>query len=123
MHKSKYLHAVLVGTLLIVMSFTLNAFKLADGNDWNKSSDSERNAYLVGISNMISVGNAYDMKKVPGEDKTFMRQAYQGLRETTIPEAIRRVDAWYRANPGRLDVPVLSVLWIDIVKPRLTHGH
>jgi hypothetical protein len=52
-----------------------------------------------------------------------MRQAYRGLSKTTIPEAIRRVDAWYRANPERLGVPVLSVLWIDIVKPRLAHGH
>ena len=123
MYKSRYLKAILVGTLLTVMSFTLNAFRLADGNDWKMSSDSERNAYLVGISNMISVGNAYDIKKVPGVDGTFMRQAHQGLSGTTIPEAIQRVDAWYRSNPDRLDVPVLSVLWIDIVRPKLTHSH
>jgi hypothetical protein len=123
MHKSRCLRALLIGALLTVMPFTLNALRLADGNDWDKSTDSERGAYLVGISNMISVGNAYDTKKVPGEDKTFMRQAYKGLSDTTIPEAIRRVDAWYRANPGRLDVPVLSVLWIDIVKPRLAQSH
>ena len=71
------------------MPIALNAFRLADGNDWNSSTESERNAYLVGISNMISVGNAYDIKKLPGEDKTFMRQAYQGLSDTTIPQAIQ----------------------------------
>ena len=48
-----------------------------------------------------------------------MRQAARGLSDTTVPEAVRRIDAWYAANPGRLDVPVLSVLWIDIVKPKL----
>lgn len=123
MHNSRYLRTLLIGAALIVMPLTLNAFRLADGNDWKNSTDSERNAYLVGISNMISVGNAYDSKKVPGEDKTFMRQAYLGLQGTTIPEAVKRVDAWYRANPDRLDVPVLSVLWIDIVKPKLRHSH
>jgi hypothetical protein len=32
---------------------------------------------------------------------------------------MKRVEAWYAANPDRMDVPVLSVLWVDIVKPRL----
>jgi hypothetical protein len=123
MHNSRHLRTLLVGAVLIIMPIALNAFRLADGNDWNSSTESERNAYLVGISNMISVGNAYDIKKLPGEDKTFMRQAYQGLSDTTIPEAIQRVDAWYRANPARLDVPILSVLWIDIVKPKLADSH
>jgi hypothetical protein len=123
MHNSRHLRTLLVGAVLIIMPIALNAFRLADGNDWNSSTESERNAYLVGISNMISVGNAYDIKKLPGENKTFMRQAYQGLSDTTIPEAIQRVDSWYRANPDRLDVPILSVLWIDIVKPKLADSH
>ena len=118
MQKSLCLRTILVGALLTIIPFTLNAFRLADGNDWNTSSESERKAYLVGISNMISVGNAYDIKKIPGEDRTFMRKAYLGLSGTTIPEAIQRIDAWYRSNPDRMDVPVLSVLWIDIVKPK-----
>ena len=119
---SKGLRALLIGVLLIVMPLAVNALRLADGNDWSKSTDSERRAYLVGISNMISVGNAYDTKKVPGEARTFMRQSYLGLSNTTIPEAMQRVDAWYRSNPGRMDVPVLSVLWIEIVKPRLAEN-
>jgi hypothetical protein len=118
MRKSIYSTALLVGALLTAIPLTLHAFRLADGNDWNTSSENERKAYLVGISNMISVGNAYDIKKIPGEDRTFMRQAYLGLGRTTIPEAIQHIDAWYRSNPERLDVPVLSVLWIDIVKPK-----
>ena len=58
-------------------------------------------------------------KKVPGQDKTFMRQAARGLAGTTVAEAVKRVDAWYAANPDRMDVPVLSVLWLDIIKPRM----
>ena len=122
MNELKWLRTLLIGTVLIVMPLTANALRLADGNDWSKSTDSERRAYLVGISNMISVGNAYDTKKVPGEDRTFMRKSYRGLSHTTIPEAMQRVNEWYRENPGRMDVPVLSVLWMDIVKPRLAEN-
>lgn len=113
------LRAVFLGATLALLPLASHAFKLADGNDWKSSTETERAVYLVGISNMISVGNAYDQRKVPGQDKTFMRQAARGLSGTTVPEAMRRVDAWYAANPNQLDVPILSVLWIDVVKPRI----
>jgi hypothetical protein len=119
MRPPRPLRALVLGAMLALPSYATHAFQLADGNDWKNSSQPERAAYLIGISNTISVGNAYDQRKVPGEDTTFMRQAARGLSETTVPEAVRRIDAWYAANPGRLDVPVLSVLWIDIVKPKL----
>jgi hypothetical protein len=119
MRTPRPLRALFLGAVLALPTYAVQAAQLADGNDWKSSSQSERAAYLVGISNMISVGNAYDQRKVPGEEATFMRQAARGLSGTTIPEAVRRIDAWYAANPSRLDVPVLSVLWVDIVRPRL----
>jgi hypothetical protein len=79
----------------------------------------ERAAYLVGVSNMISVGNAYDQKNDWEEGKTFVRQAARGLSGTTVAEAVRRVNEWYAANPDRMEVAVLSVLWLDIVNPRI----
>jgi hypothetical protein len=119
MRSTPRLRSLLLTGALTLIPLAGGAIKLADGTDWQKSTDTERAAYLVGVSNMISVGNAYDEKKLPGEDRTFMRQAWRGLSETTVAEAIKRVDAWYAANPNRLDIPVLSVLWIDIVKPRI----
>ena len=119
MRSPRPLRALYLGAALALLPVASHAFHLADGNDWKGSSESERAAYLVGVSNMISVGNADDQRKVPADDKTFMRAAARGLSGTTVPEAMRRVDAWYAANPDRLDVPVLSVLWIDIVKPRI----
>jgi len=119
MRSPRRLRALLLGAALTLAPFASHAIKLADGNDWKGSSESERVAYLVGISNMISVGNAYDQKKVPGQDKTFMRQAARGFSGNTVAQAMKRVEAWYAANPDRMDVPVPSVLWVDIVKPRL----
>lgn len=119
MKSSRPLRALVLGAALTLLPLAGYAIKLADGRDWRNSTETERAAYLVGVSNMISVGNAYDKKKVPGQDRTFMRQAARGLAGTTVAEAVERVDAWYTANPDRMDVPVLSVLWLDIVKPRM----
>ena len=93
--------------------------RLANGNDWNKSDTEDRLAYLAGISDMLTAGYAYDSKKLLEQENTFMRIAFKGLNATTIPEAMERIDAWYKANPGQLDKPILSVIWIDIAKPHL----
>jgi hypothetical protein len=119
MRSTRPLGALILGAVIAFTPIAGHAIKLADGADWQSSTPTERAVYLVGISNMISVGNAYDEKKVPGQEKTFMRQAARGFAGTTVAEAVRRVDAWYAANPDRMDVPVLSVLWLDIVKPRI----
>lgn len=119
MRSPRPLRALVLGAALTFLPLAGHTIKLADGTDWKNSTETERAAYLVGLSNTISVGSAYDKKKVPGQDKTFMRQAARGLAGTTVAVAMKRVDAWYAANPDRMDVPVLSVLWLDVVKPRI----
>jgi hypothetical protein len=111
---------MLVFAVLIAAAPLLaHAQKMADGNDWKSSSDLERRAYLVGVGNMLAAGNGYDVKRLPGQENTFSRTAMRGAQGTTIPQAMQRIDAWYRANPDKLDKPVLAVLWAEIVKPGL----
>lgn len=91
---------------------------LADGADWKRSSIEQQRAYLVGVSNAISVGASWDAKNAPGDENTFSRTAQRGLKHSDVEEAIRIVDAWYRAHPTELRKPVLSVVWREIAKPQ-----
>ena len=91
---------------------------LADGNDWKRSSIEQQRAYLAGVSNMISVGAAWDAKNLPGSEQTFSRTAQRGLKHADLEEAVRVVDGWYRANPTQLNKPILSVVWREIAKPQ-----
>ncbi|NEX94748.1 hypothetical protein [Caulobacter sp. 17J65-9] len=93
--------------------------RLADGRDWQRSSPEVRRAYLAGVSNMISVGARYDAKHDPGQADTFSQRAQKGLDGFTVDAAIQTVDAWYKAHPDQLDKPVLSVIWVEMAKPRL----
>ena len=43
-------------------------------------------------------------------------KAFKGVSRT---EVIKMVDAWYAANPQRLDRPVMNVIWREIIEPRL----
>jgi hypothetical protein len=113
--------ALVIGAILVAMPFAASAQqRLANGNDWVKSSADEKRAYLIGIGNAVTVGYNYDARKVPAEQVTFARRARAGLDGVSVEETMRRVDTWYEANPGKLDYAVIAVMWLDIAKPKLT---
>ena len=96
--------------------------RFADGRDWSSASADEKQAFLFGIANAISVALGWDERHVPAEQMTFSRRARDGLAGTTLGEAVNRIDAWYVANPDRLATPVVAVIWLDIAKPKLKGG-
>jgi hypothetical protein len=93
--------------------------RFADGNDWQKASVEQKRTFMFGIANALSVAIGWDARHVPEGQVTFARRARDGLAGTTLDDALSRIDAWYRANPSRLDTPVVAVLWLDIAKPKL----
>jgi hypothetical protein len=123
--------ALVVAPLLVLaqtqpsapMPREVTAQRFADGNDWQKSSAEQKRTFMFGIANALSVAIGWDARHVPQEQMTFSRRARDGLAGTTLDEAVKRVDAWYQANPGRLDTPVVAVLWLDIAKPKLGAGN
>ena len=48
-------------------------------------------------------------------EKGWMK-AFKGVNRA---EVAKMVDAWYTANPQQLDRPVMSVIWREIIEPRL----
>lgn len=96
--------------------------RFANGNDWTSASMDERRAFVFGIANAVSVGIGWDERHVPAGQTTFARRAGVGLSGLSLGEAVRRIDAWYAANPGKLDTPVVAVMWLDIAKPKLKSG-
>jgi hypothetical protein len=93
--------------------------RFADGSDWAQSSAAQKHAFVNGIANTLSVGVGWDERHVPAGQVTFARRARDGLSGTSLAEVVRRVDAWYAANPSRRETPVVAVMWLEIAKPRL----
>lgn len=93
--------------------------RFANGNDWTRASVDEKQAFLFGIANAISVGLGWDERHVPADQMTFSRRIRDGLAGTSLGEAVRRIDAWYAANPSKLETSVMAVIWLDIAKPKL----
>lgn len=89
---------------------------VVDGSMWLKSSTETRKVFLIGAGNMVALENAYAKKKgtPPPTVGTMAAKAVEGM---TLDEVSDRITRWYEANPTRQDVPVMGVLWMDIVKP------
>lgn len=95
---------------------------LADGRNWQDSSMEQRRAYLVGVSNVISVGARYDSKHLAAGADTFALRAQRGLVGARMEPAIAIVDAWYKAHPNELSTPVLSVVWLAVANQPPSQG-
>lgn len=92
---------------------------VVNGDMWLKSSPEIRKAFLVGAGNMIAMEQAYATKKGTARPAvgTMAAKAVEGM---TLEQVSQRITHWYEANPQRRDVPVMGVIWIDLVKPAST---
>jgi hypothetical protein len=113
--KARLFAAPLVAAMLLAMPAAPQAapaHDLVTGKHWQGSSALERRAYLIGVSNVISVGARVDTRQ--GREDTFSLNAQKGLGGTQLEAAIAAIDAWYKANPDELDKPALSVIWREL---------
>jgi hypothetical protein len=88
-----------------------------DGHIWRNSSQAEKRAYLVGVANTLALGQAVAAKERGADPSTALSRMNQKVNLETIDEGIRDIDAWYRANPSRIDLPVLGVIVMETKKP------
>jgi hypothetical protein len=107
--------AVLIG-LLGVIGPAAAELPLVHGPLWNASSLAEKRAYLIGIANTVAVQHALAAKRAGADPASAASRMNQALSLESIDAAIAKIDAWYKANPSRLDLPVLGVVWLGLVK-------
>jgi len=106
--------ALLAVAALPAQAAEKNTF-VVDGNEWMKSSAEERNAFLKGVANMIMAEGAY-ARHTKQAMPPVAAQITQATETVKPSEFEARITRWYVANPGKLETPVMGVVWRDIVK-------
>jgi hypothetical protein len=83
---------------------------------WLSATPEVRKAFLVGAGNMIALETAYSKKKgtPPPVAGAMASKALHGL---TLDQISNRVTRWYEGNPSRRNMPVMGVIWVDMVDP------
>jgi hypothetical protein len=106
----------LVASLAVPAAAQDGARVVADGTRWLQSSPEERKAFIIGASNMMALESAYARKKGTPSPLAGTR-AGAALEHMTLDQITDRITRWYDANPSRRTMPVIGVLWMDIVEP------
>ncbi len=120
MARTMRLAAILTGFALLALPAAAEDIPFVDGTMWKKSAPILKRTYLVGFSNLLSA--EYAVQKTfgpPPDDQTAIQRLYEEIDEVTLDEAVARIDAWYKANPDKMDTTVVEVIWLDMVRPNL----
>ncbi len=96
---------------------------LLTGKIWTRMTQDEKVAYLWGGGDVVDV-ERYLMKEYPElKVENFSYKVRQGVsNDLTNNDAAAAVDKWYKANPDKLDVAVMTVIWDTLIKPNLKTG-
>jgi hypothetical protein len=89
---------------------------IADGNLWMQSTPEERKAFIIGASNMMALEATYAKKRGTPPPLAGTKAA-AALEHMTLDEMTDRITRWYEANPSRRTMPVIGVIWMDMVEP------
>jgi hypothetical protein len=89
------------------------------GEQWTKSSEDVKKAYLIGIANLLQVETAYFGTNPPTDAQSFVPRMVRGLRGQTLDSVREALNRWYAENPSRLQRPVIETVWFEIVTPGL----
>lgn len=117
--KSKLIECAAAACLVAILAtpaWAQDKAPIVDGKLWLSSSAELRKAFLVGAGSMIALESAYAKKKgtPPPVAGAMAAKALDGL---TLDEVSNRITRWYEANPERRNLPVMGVIWIDMVQP------
>jgi hypothetical protein len=106
----------LVASLAVPAAAQEPARVVADGTLWLQSTPEERKAFLIGAGNMMALEATYAKKRGTPPPLAGTKAA-AALEHMTLDEMTDRITRWYQANPDRRTMPVIGVIWMDMVEP------
>jgi hypothetical protein len=92
---------------------------IVTGQQWTTSSVEAKNAYLVGIANLIDVERAYYARTGQTGNQEIAPRFAKGMQGQTLDGVRQGIDNWYAANPTMIQHPVIETIWFEMVLPGL----
>jgi len=114
--------ALLVGCAMFALAAGVaraDDIPLVTGEQWTKSTEQMKKAYLIGIANAFQVEAAYEAGNPPSDAQSIVPRVARGMRGQTLDGVREGLDAWYAKNPDRIQRPVIETIWFEFVVPGL----
>ena len=105
--------AVLALFLTLVMvagAFALEKAELINGNQWHQWTERDKLIYVRGLGNWADFVNEAPPLKGKSREFALSRIFVDTLRNRSLGQVVGDVDAYYRDNPGKLDISVIEAI-------------
>ena len=98
------------------------------GTVWQHSSLDSKKALLLGVECSVILEHYIDAKRQaqartgvgtrsPSILSPFQKGWAQVFSGVNSEEVVSRIDAWYAVNPDKVERPVFSVIWYELIAP------
>ena len=96
--------------------------KLLTGTIWQKATQDEKVAFVWGFCHVVTIEQGL-METFPQlKVENFSAKVVEGMAGMKMNDIVRKVDEYYAANPGDIEVSVVRIMWDTVIKPNLKTG-
>ena len=104
------------------LSKELKEMPVLTGEEWQTLQPDTKIAFIWGIGHVVTIEENVIQRHPELRRQGFTAKLAEGLRGVPMNTIIQDIDAYYQKNPGDLDLPVMRVIWSQLVKPKLKTG-
>jgi len=91
-----------------------------DGNLWLNSSVAERQAYLIGVANIVQVHQALQRRHGRSTEGAPIDRILAAMDANSVKTVADNITAWYESNRDKRGMPVLGLIWLRFVETTRT---
>jgi len=100
----------------------LKEMPVLTGEEWQTLRPDTKIAFIWGVGHVVTIEENVIERHPELRRQGFVAKLAEGLRGIPMNTIIQDVDTYYQRNPDDLDLPVMRVIWKQLVKPKLTSG-
>jgi hypothetical protein len=104
------------------LSKELKEMPVLTGEQWQSLQSDTKIAFIWGIGHVVTIEEQVMHKHPELKRQGFSAKLAEGLRGVPMSTIIKEIDAYYQKNPDDLDLPVMRVIWAQLVRPKLKSG-
>jgi hypothetical protein len=100
----------------------LEEMPVMTGQEWQVMNPDAKIAFVWGIGHVVTVEEHVVNRHPELKRNDFVAKLGEGLKGIPMRDIVQRVNDFYKGNPDAINLPVMRVIWGQIVKPRLSSG-
>ena len=104
------------------LSKELKEMPVLTGEQWQSLRPDTKIAFIWGIGHVVTIEENVIQRHPELKKQGFVAKLAEGLQGVPMNAIIKDIDDYYQKYPDDRDLPVMRVIWSQIVKPKLKTG-